>query len=343
MERRRAVEGTSAAPAALNQITAVRAYPRIHMSLVDLGHATARSYGGIGFSIDGLPIEVEVTEARKTKINSLVPLDSQALQECREVVERARTAWQFGDVTVTVRAMPPQHVGLGTKTALLLATLKSISVHFEIPSRSSDLQYLSGRGGASGIGIHAFFHGGVIADGGHRQTGGPLTPSSARRSPEIPPLVARHEFPKEWVVQLLLPSGERICGGREKEFFITNTPIEKQDVFSTLGFVYHTLIPSIVQADFAAFREGAIGLQSVGFKQREVVNQAAGVQTLIADLLAHESVAPGMSSLGPLVYVVTKREDNEAREATHAICSRHSVASLGVFEGRNQGFEVIGK
>jgi len=311
------------------------------MSLIDLGRATARSYGGIGFAVDGLPIEVAIVGARNTTLETVVPLDSLALQECREVVERAKAAWQIGDATVSVRTMPPQHIGLGSKTALLLAVLKAMAVHFGVRCVPKELQMLSGRGGASGIGIHTFFHGGVIADGGHQQTDGPLTPSSARRSPEIPPLIARHDFPGGWVVHVVLPPGEKICGDREREFFISHTPIEQQDVFSTLGLVYHTLIPSIVQADFATFRRGTIDLQSVGFKQLEVFNQATSVRDLLEDLLSHDGVAPGMSSLGPLIYVITRRDDRGAREAIRATCHHHSVETLGVFDGRNRGFEVI--
>lgn len=320
--------------------TTVRAYPRMHMSLIDLGKVTDRAYGGIGFSVDGLPIVVSGTSGPVTTFRSNVPLDDLATRECEAAIARAAAKWRLDGISVEVNSMPPQHVGFGTKTALILAVLKVVSLLANVKARKGVLQRLAGRGGASGVGVHAFFMGGFLVDGGHRQTEDPLVPSSARTPSRVPPLNARHAFPRPWVVDLLLPSGKRVFGNEEREFFATHTPMGREDVLSTLAIVYHRLLPAIAEVTFDDFRLGVAALHGTGFKRHEVQAQPVHVQALLTDLLEHASVAAGMSSLGPLIYAVTRRTDKVARRDIQALCNRHDARVLGTFEGRNAGFEV---
>ncbi len=322
----------------MSDFTTVRAYPRIHMSLIDLGRATARAYGGIGFSINGLPIEVSVSTTNSPTFEALVPLDKVAQDECEAIIASARTAWGLPTVGVKLSGMPPQHIGLGTKTALKLAILTAVSRHMSVKCTPVELQRLCKRGGASGIGVHAFFRGGVIVDGGHPQPNGPLAPSSLRTAQSIPPLVSRLSFPGAWVVQILLLPGTILNGEREAEFFHANTPIGKAEVLATLATVYHQLVPAFALVDFAALRDGIASIQATGFKLREIEAQSPNVREFLSVASRIPSAAIGMSSLGPLVYVVTVRTDSELRKELEVLCQHHGGESLGTFSGRNSGF-----
>src|SRR6187397_3143910 len=63
-----------------------------------------------------------------------------------------------------------EHVGLGTKTAVILGALQAAAIASGYKVSRAELQLLSGRGGASGVGIHAFFIGGLVIDAGHWQS-----------------------------------------------------------------------------------------------------------------------------------------------------------------------------
>ena len=120
--------------------TTVRAYPRMHMSLIDLGRATGRAYGGIGFSINALPIVVSGASDAAIAFCSDVPLDDLATEECEAAIARASARWRIDGISVTVNSMPPQHVGFGTKTALILAVLKVLSLLGGVKARTAMLQ-----------------------------------------------------------------------------------------------------------------------------------------------------------------------------------------------------------
>src|ERR1035441_2452586 len=44
----------------------IKAFPRVHISLLDLGDVTPRRYGGAGFSIDGNGLEVSAKSSKQT-------------------------------------------------------------------------------------------------------------------------------------------------------------------------------------------------------------------------------------------------------------------------------------
>jgi predicted sugar kinase len=51
----------------------VRSFPRIHVTLIDVAGVTHRQYGGIGFSLNTLPIEID---AKINTTNELAFRDS---------------------------------------------------------------------------------------------------------------------------------------------------------------------------------------------------------------------------------------------------------------------------
>lgn len=149
----------------------VRAFPRIHIGLADLGRATARAYGGAGFALEGPAFTVSAAGSSERSLVGFDSLDDDAYQEVQHALARLeahvghRLLYEF-----VLEGQVRQHVGLGTKTALILATLQAgaLATGQDVPR--SVLQTLSGRGGASGVGINTFFIGGLVIDSGHRQS-----------------------------------------------------------------------------------------------------------------------------------------------------------------------------
>jgi len=179
------------------------------------------------------------------------------------------------------------------------------------------IQRLSGRGRTSGIGIHGFFSGGWIVDVG-QQAGSPLLPSAANRKREVAVALTRIESP-DWPVGLFHPYGASLSGIGEIDFFRASTPIGEHEVLRALACLYHGMLPALLTRDIDSFGDALRSFQSLGFKRKEIDQQAANIKRLIGDL---RDVAPGvgMSSMGPLIFAFGGAPDDLA-----AIAGDHNV------------------
>lgn len=204
------------------------------------------------------------------------------------------------------------------------------------------MQAISGRGGASGVGVNLFFEGGVVWDGGHARTQGEaLMPSSAQYPNTMPPLLARWEFPTEWRVALMLPPGLLANGEYERVFFQRNTPIPRVEALETLAIVCHGVIPAFVTRDLCALRLALRDLHEVGFKRRELLGQGGGPKSLLRQLQINYDMPIGMSSMGPLVYSILPASSQAEAEAHLRKASKYCTAHfIGVFPGWNAPHET---
>ena len=320
----------------------VRTFPRIHMTLVDLGGATRRRFGGIGFGLDSMPATVAATSAPRnllTVVPTLHERDRHDLERYLVHISEATSHCFRVEVTSVMR----QHVGLGSKTALLLATGLACNAVAGEPLARRDLVLMSGRGGASGVGVNTAFVGGCVADGGHRATREVgFVPSSAGNPEDMPPLLARQAFPPHWEVHLFLPAAESCFGAEELMFFGKNTPIPGEEVRQVLAAVYHGIVPAFAEADLGALRGAVHEIHHVGFKRREVDGHGSAVRDLLQALYSETMVAAGMSSLGPLVYAIAPRGLELASNNRIARALMGKVEYLGCVGGRNEGYELEG-
>ncbi len=313
-------------------------FPRIHVALADLAGATSRRFGGAGFAIEAPQTIVDFRHGNGHGLLLPEGIESVTVTQLRSLCERMRPL--ADDVQITVEKMPPQHSGLGSKTALLLAVATGL---YRIKARSArrvELQRISGRGGASGIGVNTFFDGGFLTDGGHAEGVGspPFLPSSASDGHTPPPVIARHPIPLEWKFTLIVPLGRNYSGSDEIEFFRLHAPILKRDALATIGLLYHGVAAAVATCDLPLLTRSLVDLHTVGFKRKELEGQSARVRELLRSLQAN-SLAAGMSSMGPLLYVVT-RTDAE-RDLATSLAAQNGSPALGTFSGRNSGFEVL--
>jgi beta-ribofuranosylaminobenzene 5'-phosphate synthase len=144
-------------------------------------------------------------------------------------------------------------------------------------------------------------------------------------------------FPKHWLVGLFLPSSEVATSGTsEREFFEENTPIAREEVLDVLAAVYHGVLPAIATCDLSATAEALASIQRSGFKRREVLRHPATVG-LLTQLQSVANVAAGMSSMGPMVYVIAESADISARMQVDGLAKVLGARLLGWYEGRNVG------
>ncbi len=317
--------------------TVVEAYGRLHFALIDLGRTTARAFGGCGVAIS-LPVAtVSVVRDEQLSWHGLEHIDEIAQEDLGRSVKRlAMLVGTEVSARVAIQGTVRQHVGLGSKTALVLAILTGLNRELGLSLGNEELQRLSGRGGASGVGIHTFFCGGFVVDGGHPQSQVEhLVPSGARRPTHVPPLMSRLRIPASWRFWLLLPPGPRIAGEDEAAFFARNTPVASAGVYETLGVVAHGVAPAVATADLEALSVALRAANARGFKACEVREQSEDVRILLEACWSAGEVAAGLSSMGPLVYVIGDTSDlpSRIRDAADA-CGAEVLGPIG---GRNHG------
>jgi beta-ribofuranosylaminobenzene 5'-phosphate synthase len=321
-------------------MTIIKAYPRIHIGLADMGFASPRCYGGVGFTLEQPATVVRVKPWSDLALTGFESIDCTSRDELYRII---RDFSQICKVNFKIElvSMPPQHHGYGTKTTLLLAVLAALSSASGHQLSRNDMQLLSGRGGASGIGIHAFFEGGVIWDAGHsRRAVQSLEPSGIRHTSEIPLMMARIDFPDHWAVKLIELKGKRISGEIEAVFFSDNTPVPQSEALSTIATLYHGVLPAFKGCDLEELASALRYLHQIGFKKRELLAQESETQELLNEL-QEGGFAAGMSSIGPLVYVIFEKNDTLSEHEIDNIICKFDSERVIVVHPRNSGYEII--
>lgn len=323
-------------------MTIIRSFPRIHLGLIDLGNVTLRKYGGAGFTLTGPTIETEATSDDVKCVIGDDILDSRARDDIHSALDRLRVVFPNTNAKIKIKNIPPQHIGLGTKTSVILNVLVSATMAAGITPETKTIQNISERGGTSGIGINSFFTGGFVIDGGHNPRLSPgFAPSSVNKISELPPVICQANIPTDWEFHLLIPRGEKRSGINEAQFFTENTPIPKIEVYETLGYIYHGVAPAVCTDDLPLLKSSVAALQRIGFKGREVKNQPGLAQRILNKFEEIQNCAVGLSSMGPLVYIISKNDNHEVAKLIKDILSREDVTFLGVYNGQNRGYEVL--
>lgn len=311
---------------------------RLHFSLIDLGYATRRVFGGCGLAVDNPRSVICWQSADNTEltVTDKAGIDIRTKNTVESAIGRLQSESRPIHGTLTILATPPQHIGLGVTTSLVLSALQVLNEAEGLGFSQRRLKRLSGRGGTSGIGLTAFFEGGFILDAGQRRgSNGGFQPSGSREATSQSLHVARLAFPTNWSIRLLLPEGNRWSGKAESEFFRAHTPIPDQEVLEVLGITYHCIVPSIVDEDLPELKIGLETLNRTGFKAREVASHGPGVRDLL-DRLGRLTPAPaGMSSMGPLVYVIGPNALVKSAAVEDAIGD--GVTDLGLVNARALG------
>ena len=312
-----------------------RVYPRVHIGLIDLGDVTGRRYGGAGFAIDGLPTTAVARFGKSARLCESSTFQGKDFADIDLVCRRVSDSLGRG-FEVSVECGAPTHVGLGSKTSAMLAVVMACNVL--VGSRLSrwEIVRVTGRGGASGIGVNVPFVGGFVVDAGRAATPGrPFLPSSGFVCVEQPPpVVVETRFPESWRIHLFLPPGFRITGSNELAFFEKNTPVGREEVLEVLGCVYHGVVPAMINKDLTLLSHSIAAIRKTGFKRREISNQASEVRALLSSLDSVRGVAVGMSSMGPLVYCIANDQIGDLRSR---FMSDYRTAYIGEYRGRNSG------
>jgi beta-ribofuranosylaminobenzene 5'-phosphate synthase len=314
----------------------VRCFPRIHLGLLDLSGIGRRIYGGAGFSLSGpAAIVIAETSTRTEVTGARLAADDVATLE-RKVLDLTKLGTRL-----SVEGDYRRHVGLGSGTMLTMAVLAATNQIHRLGLSSTHVSRVTGRGGASGVGWHAFWRGGFIVDGGQPNVGQRPLPSSASRPIEPPPLLVRSDIPLNWEFVLLLPTGAgTVSGDRERQFFERHVPTPAGERLAGFEALFHGIVPAVMSADLSGLRDSLMEYQSVGFKVAEIVRQSRDVRMLLGALGEVPACAFGMSSLGPLIFAIHDRADETTSGDVERLAHEHSAMVVSRLRGRNFGHSV---
>jgi len=300
----------------------VRAPSRIHLGLIDLYGGLGRVDGGIGITLEAPDT---VIEAERNPVCRVDGGDEAQAARVRQAVEAVASRFGItGSAAFTIIRTPRQHAGLGTGTSLSLAAGTAMCQLYGITVPVEELSRVVGRGGTSGIGTAAFGSGGLIVDGGHSYgESGEKTdfrPSSASPGIPPPPVIARHPFPEDWQVILVIPIlGPGVSGTREQDVFREACPVPRKEVQEICHEIVMRLLPGIVRHDLGMFGAAVSAIQRTGFKKVEIARQVPVVRSLITGLREAGAACTGMSSFGPAVFAITDGNSSTLEETASRI------------------------
>ena len=282
----------------------VQSPSRIHCGLLNETGLFGFIDAGFGFSLDApcwnLEINVGSTGHRG------IPLCT----EHQEAVDQALNLLcdRFGhlDMSIIIHSQIPAHIGLGSKTSLLLAVGQSFCELVGLHLDHVELARIMGRGGTSGIGVYSTMEGGYIHDAGHRypEEKNCFGPSSMQLSTP-PRLLFRSHVEWAYVTHFRF-ADIGINGEREKQLFSAYCPIPENETKTLLRLTDEYVDQAIQSRDENRLQHGISKLQDLGFKKIEWDHQEAITKEFRSYWLGHDSpYALGLSSMGPTLYCIS--------------------------------------
>jgi beta-ribofuranosylaminobenzene 5'-phosphate synthase len=284
----------------------VTARARLHFGFLDLSGQGPRRFGGVGLAISEPVLHLRLQPAGTLIVEApeeVRPrLEGIARRFCESVGLEARAR-------VVADRVIPAHVGLGSGTQMALALGTGLARLHQLDLPAARIAALLGRTRRSGIGYHAFLHGGLLVDGGHAAEEPPAT--------SVPPLLARHDMPEEWRLVLAIPAASgAVAGEVEEAAFRRLPPAPRESAIALARLVLMRLLPALVERDLPSFGEALAALQqTVGeaFAPVQGGPYHPAAAPLVRRLKDARACGVGQSSWGPTLYALAADAPEEAR------------------------------
>lgn len=299
---------------------------RLHFGLLD----TVAPFGGVGVMIDDPATEIVLRHDQRFRC------DDPAAARVRAIAQRV--AEQSGHrelpaCRIGIMRRPPAHQGLGSGTQLAMAVADAICQYSNLEIGPIALaRTIAGRGERSAVGIHGYFHGGLIYES-----------ESVGSSEEVNPIRQRIELPDHWRVAVFQPAQTTspVSGDTEREKFSKLAPADAAIRQELKSLIEQTMFPAAGQGDFQSF---ASAISKYNHRSGMLFAPVQGgpyngqaVSKLIAALLDRGAQGVGQSSWGNSVFAWFE----SAAEASEFIGDLPAdFAQCSVTKSRNQGREI---
>jgi beta-ribofuranosylaminobenzene 5'-phosphate synthase len=302
----------------------IRTPSRLHFGLLGWGPEVVRQFGGVGLMIEAPGIELTAEPAAQWIAEG--PLSSRVERIVSQLRERsAASGMNLNPAHIRVWRAPGEHLGLGVGTQLSLAVACAVLKLSGLDDPAlSELALLTGRGVRSGVGLHGFYHGGLIVDGGRKHNSG------------IPPLLARLQFPSDWSVLIVQP--ERMGGLHgfdESQAFAKLPPISQSAGDILCRLVMLEILPAVLERDLIAFGSALGELQErvgAAFATAQGgVYATPRAAAIVNDLKNLGFSGAGQSSWGPTLYAFSDRPREEIESLAEKLRARFALERPSVF------------
>ncbi len=252
-------------------------------------------YGSVGVSVEEPNITVLVRSSPELRVRC-------ATKPCEDLVTSLTKLLKVGGADIEVRGLIGHHVGLGSRTRIILATYLALTNYLGVEPDLTRIIDLLGRK-ISGVGIYSFFYGNLVVDSGL---------DVRDRSARYPKLLHVYEVPDNWYLVVALPEGVRgLSEGEEAEIISAAEAFPKQD---TLYRELVMLLTSLSLKDFNTFTKALSTIQALTgeyFSKYQGGLFAYDVCEELATLMVEGGIrGVGQSSWGPAIYGFTNRYAN---------------------------------
>lgn len=286
----------------------IRAFPRIHVTLIGMNRDGYRINGGIGFSIASPMLKMSFMEADYVEVEDkrCQGFTEDELNRLTDHLRRVKNQEKLdlGYVCTIHEGGIESHVGFGSNSIIYLSCVEALLKLNHREYTENNVIALSGRGGTSGIGINTYFKGGFIFDTGIANTGHRvLAPSSVFMDEERhQPLLMKSLRLPQWDLGIFIPDVARKTEDEERQFFQTNCPIEKSAAEDVLYEAVYGIMSSLMENDFEVFCQSIDAIQNTKWKSMERNLYGENLSYAGAIIKNAGAKCVGMSSLGPLLY-----------------------------------------
>jgi beta-ribofuranosylaminobenzene 5'-phosphate synthase len=289
----------------------IRTPARLHFGLLAYTRDGARQFGGAGLMVKWPETVVTVRELTEPGlIDAVGRLGDKAGEYARRTIDTLVELYKLPrlGVRIDVTRVARPHTGLGSGTQLAMAVGRGVCAIYgqkghSVPTPGPEmLARLTGRGKRSGIGVHGFFQGGFLVDGGKT------------REESLSPMVIRQAFPEDWRIVLIRPrSLDGLAGQRELEAFkqMPDFPAAVTDQMCRL--VLMGLAPGIAERDIQHFGASLFELQQLAGQCYASAQGGVYASPLLEEIVGfirgQGIQGVGQSSWGPSLYAVVADED----------------------------------
>jgi beta-ribofuranosylaminobenzene 5'-phosphate synthase len=219
------------------------------MGFFDLSGSLGRHFGSIGMALNEINTCLTLTANKQLTVSG--PIAERALRCAKQLCQAMQVPDQ---VSITITAAIPEHIGLGSGTQLSLAIGSALNAYYDLGLSVRDIAQMTDRGARSGIGIGVFEQGGLVVDGGRGE------------QTTTPPMISHMIIPADWRFILAFDErGQGLHGSQEVAAFKELPPFPQQEAARLCYLLLMQGLPAIAENNLNLFGDVIYQLQqSVG-------------------------------------------------------------------------------
>jgi len=310
----------------------VKTPARLHLGLIDLNGDLGRLFGGFGVAIDQPNVVLETEKSSTLRV-----IGEKEELTCK-YANRFLDAYKISEkVTINVKQVIPDHIGLGSGTQLALAVAASIARLFDVKGSAQEFAVALGRTAQSGVGTAVFAQGGLVVDAGKN-----IRDLSKK---EIP-VISRMPFPEEWRFIVAIPkTAKGLANEAEASAFRQLPSMPPCEIGKICRLTMLELLPAISERDIKSFGNALTEIQRIvgdAFAAAQGGRYSSSPSAQCIEFMLEEGVyGAGQSSWGPTVYgVIKSHEANMVQTKVQAFLDGNVKGAVFIAKANNQGATI---